>query len=903
MQNNDKNSLKSAQYNWSKSNQNNYGDLLRTNGVFTEGNRMRELEEIELQRETKMRLDGVTRYNARSEKQKTLSKSNTHHSFITDALPKVAEGITSYIEEQSNGRAGRPYGWATTLKNLCPQELAYIGLNSFMDTVGQRGTLTTCTSKIAKRIELQVWSEELKTYDKSLYTRVEKIAVREYQTDRKRVEAVRSMVAKHSIGADKPFTPTTIDVAIKSFAEPVVNAVLEFSNVFEIYCEFKANKTKKMVGLTPEAAKEITTSDELAALNDPMFSPMVCAPIPWDGLYTGGYISQKLSTQVPLVRGSCYEQRQHVKRDFQKAGETGGLPAYVEALNALQAVPLKINNAVLDLVQHCWENKESFKKFPLKHQIDLPQSPSQDEWATMDVSQQTIVRSERINIIKKNREIVGRAVMMEQDLQTSSELSEYDEYFLVWNMDFRGRFYPVSNFSYHRDDHIKAMTLLKNGSRVTSENCEWLAIHVANCGDFNKISKQTLDDRVLWVEFNEQLIRDVAEDPIANLGTIKDADKPFQFYAACVEWVGYLNDPENYITCLPPSLDGSCSGCQHYSALSLNNSDGALVNLVPSELPADVYQTVADRVLEKMKTIALASHVEPHLKPIKDKEGKVIMTAKQVRERRMKGALMWLDHGITRATVKRNTMTYPYSSNEYGFSDQIKEDLMNPLADKELMTKKAHPFGNTDQQFHATKLFAELSYKSVQEVIASAAHGMKFLQSLSVALAKEDKPTHWRSPINFPVVQKYTKWRTKKVRLFLYDREAKVKVRAQMSVQREDKAKIDTAKSKSGVAANFVHSLDSAHLASTILTLVDNRITDFMVIHDSFAVGVENTWELFDTVRATFIDQYQGVCLYDDFLKTAEADLADPEETDLQPIPEKGTLNLLSVMESDYCFS
>ena len=90
MQNNDNNSLKSAQYNWSKSNQNNYGDLLRTNGVFTEGNRMRELEEIELQRETKMRLDGVTRYNARSEKQKTLSKSNTHHSFITDALPKVA---------------------------------------------------------------------------------------------------------------------------------------------------------------------------------------------------------------------------------------------------------------------------------------------------------------------------------------------------------------------------------------------------------------------------------------------------------------------------------------------------------------------------------------------------------------------------------------------------------------------------------------------------------------------------------------------------------------------------------------------------------------------------------------------------------------------------------------------
>jgi len=124
-----------------------------------------------------------------------------------------------------------------------------------------------------------------------------------------------------------------------------------------------------------------------------------------------------------------------------------------------------------------------------------------------------------------------------------------------------------------------------------------------------------------------------------------------------------------------------------------------------------------------------------------------------------------------------------------------------------------------------------------------------------------------------------------------------------MSVRREDKFKIDTAKSKAGIAANFVHSLDSAHLANTVLSLVDNGITDFMVIHDSFAVGVEDTWTLFDTVRATFVDQYQDTCLYTELKSTAEQNLAEPDLAKFEPIPVKGNLDMTEVMASDYCFA
>jgi len=863
----------------------------------------RDLHLEELQREDQMRQGGIQRYNNRQAKQKQLSKSNTHHSFITNALTKVSEGITQYIDlELAKGR-GKPYRWVETLKDLDPDKLAYIGLNTFMDAVGQSSSLTACTAKIAKRVELEAWSRDLKRYNSKLHRKAEQLATKGHQTDRKRIAAVKSMVSNHSAKSKVKFTPQNLDVAIKAFAEPVVNAVLEFSDIFEVYTEFMANRTKKMIGLTPEASAEIVRQDIQASWRQPMFAPMITPPVPWTSLLDGGYASEELSHLVPLVRGSCYEQSGHIKHDFAKAATEGEVPAYVEALNALQAVPLKINTAVLELVQHCWDSGESFKKFPLQYQMDLPESPTTEAWEALTVFEKNLLRMERTKIMKKNREITGRSCMMEQDLSTATELASEDQFYLVWNMCFRGRFYPVSNFSYHRDDHIKALTLLKNGSLVTSDNCEWSAIHLANCGDFNKISKQDLSDRVLWVEFNEPMIRSIVKDPVANLELIQSADKPFQFYAACVDWVGYLESTGDYISCLPPALDGSNSGVQHYSALSLNEVDGALVNLVPSDIPQDVYQTVADRVNTKLQRIALASTVEANLKPRRDADGNVKMPVEEVRKERKEGARLWLDHGVTRSTVKRNTMTYPYSSNQYGFADQVTEDLMKPLADRELVYKEVHPFGTVDQQFHATRLFAEISYESVQEVISSAAQGMKFLQSVSIALSKENKPTHWRSPVGFPAVQKYTKWKTKKVRLYLYDREAKVKTRAQMSVRREDKFKIDTAKSKAGIAANFVHSLDSAHLANTVLSLVDNGITDFMVIHDSFAVGVEDTWTLFDTVRATFVDQYQDTCLYTELKSTAEQNLAEPDLAKFEPIPVKGNLDMTEVMASDYCFA
>ena len=50
------------------------------------------------------------------------------------------------------------------------------------------------------------------------------------------------------------------------------------------------------------------------------------------------------------------------------------------------------------------------------------------------------------------------------------------------------------------------------------------------------------------------------------------------------------------ISHLPISMDGSCNGYQHLSAMGLDPIGGRATNLMPFDDPEDIYQRVCDRV-------------------------------------------------------------------------------------------------------------------------------------------------------------------------------------------------------------------------------------------------------------------------------------------------------------------
>ena len=815
-----------------------------------------------------MKTEGQQRYINRQSKMTSASTMNEPHKLITSAISKVSQEITAMIKLQTEaptdgGSVGRPRQWLQHLKDVDVDTLAYIGLNTCFDSVLSFGSLTSTASKIGRRIELENFALGLSQFDNTLHKRITSQVTKDHTSQVYRIKAARIIASKEGY---KPAKWSAKDCVV--VGGPILSAVLSASDLFTTFDMNPATtNTKMVIGLTEEARANLFQMETDASWAEPMYGPLVIPPQPWTSFNTGCYYDFALSSSVPLVRGANREQRKAIQHHFDKFGT----PDYAKALNAVQATPLMINDDVLSVLEWATENRLSFGKFPEMIAPAFPKTP--ENIAEMDPEIAMQLKKDQKAWHGKAREADANQGNMYAVLKTANEMTEYPEFWLPWNFDFRGRLYPVSTFNYHRDDHVKALFTLANGKTVDGETRDWLSIHLANCGDFEKISKRSFADRISWVADHHDQIMATAADFKATFDWWRQADKPFQFLAAVYEYAKLQSDPDTLVH-LPPAMDGTNSGVQHYSSALRNEDDGMLVNLVPSDKCQDVYASVAavsTRLLQAMAG-----------DPIAD---------------------AWLAFGVGRKEVKRNTMTYGYSSVERGFCDQILEDLMAPLRrDVAHGRLDKHPFGDNKSQVKHAALLAKVNYQAVQEVVKSVADGMKFLQELTDAVSKEDKTLRWQTPCGFPVVQSYKKWIKKRVRIYLWDRQIKKERWTQLTIREENPFKIDTKKMRSAVAANAVHSLDSAHMINTILMALDNGVEDFFVIHDSFATTCADTWTMYHCVRHAFVDQYEGGCFFEEIRSQVAQRVSDPNKV-LPPVPTKGSLDIRGVLESEYCFS
>ena len=865
---------------------------------------------LEITREKLMIDSGRQRFLKRQEGLLNSSTQNNGQKIINSALVRVATAIRQTIETQADSKSRNPC-WYDDLVNIEPDLLAYIALNTCMESVAVKATVASCLSRIGRRIELEHWAAGLKDHDQVKARRIETQVSKAHNSTIYRIKAARITAAKDHTDSEgnivSGYRPETwLPSRLVKVAAPLLNAVLEFSEIFDVWDASKPKKTVKKMGMTEEAQIALANMDHKASWLEPQFGPMLIPPTPWTAYDTGCYRDAQLASQVPLVRAATNEQRNAIVHDIKKYGDAG--PEYLEALNAIQATPLQINEDMLEAVRWAWFMGIQIKDFPMRSRMEIPPVPV--DWDELEDTQQKAYSILCRDIARTNRDSASQSVVMSQDMATALDLTEFDELYLPWNMDFRGRCYPIPHFNYHRDDHIKSLFQLARGENIDTQGAAYLAIHLANCGDFAKISKASLYAREEWTNENSDWLCSIAADYRGTVDQWSKADKPFQFLAAAFAWKKWVDHGELYNCQLPLSLDGSNSGLQHYSAASLDANDGALVNLTPSESPRDIYQSVADLVKERVEAVARDYKDEHH----------VIAKA-------------WLSYGITRKVCKRNTMTYAYSSPVFGMGDQLIEDIMVPLSKQVLVGKiQLHPFGPTSfETTKAARWLAAINMSSIRAVISSAQNGMDFLKGVAGALSHEGKPVRWKTPIGFPVVQKYTEYEVKKVKMTLYDRdthasskaerevaereiaemkiqrdlpEIKTTKRTQVTVRERASSKINKRKSKGSISPNFIHGLDSAHLMKTVLRAKDSGVEDFFLIHDSFASMPNDTPIIYAAVRETFVEMYDGRCVYTDLLVEVRQQLSVRGRDTLEiKVPEKGTLNLQGVLESEYCFA
>jgi DNA-directed RNA polymerase, mitochondrial len=104
---------------------------------------------------------------------------------------------------------------------------------------------------------------------------------------------------------------------------------------------------------------------------------------------------------------------------------------------------------------------------------------------------------------------------------------------------------------FQRDDAVRALFLFADGEPVGADGQRWLKVHTANCGDGcgdgSKISKRPFDERVAWVDENIEKIKGSAASPLEQRWWTQ-ADKPFQFLAACFELASALEQGPTFVS-------------------------------------------------------------------------------------------------------------------------------------------------------------------------------------------------------------------------------------------------------------------------------------------------------------------------------------------------------------------
>mgnify|MGYP002765762786 CR=1 FL=1 len=627
--------------------------------------------------------------------------------------------------------------------------------------------------------------------------------------------------------------------------------------------------------------------------------PTIIPPRHWSSPYDGGYYGAScLHTQ--LIRLNVLGGAKAVKTYTNKLAmvDLGNIYA---TLNAMQDTPFRINKDILNTLKEIYASggvlggvprTEPFEKLPR-----LPEDATEEEIKEH--------KKKAVGIYKQEEARKSKALRCLVALNTAERFAEYDSIYFPWNVDYRGRCYPIPTaLSPQGDDIQKSLLLFAKGTPLASnEDTKWLKIHGANLSGNDKIS---FKERIAWVEAHETDIVNSANDPLGYQWwyEVSQGDYPMEFLAFCFEYKKLLTYVEKYgnakgfVSDLPLAFDGTCSGLQHFSALLRDEVGGQAVNLMPSDTVQDIYSIVANKVNKLLIKDALEG-TEDSFKTNKDGE---VMLDREGKPMVKHGTKMlaqnWVNFnrikfgqdGITRKVCKRSVMTLAYGSKQYGFKENLLADIIHPYV---LDHPENNPFISPAQ---AAVYMASLIWDSVKTTVIKAVEGMEWLQKVADLICYDNHVVTWNTPNGFPVQQNYMKMKQETIQL----RFNKARVRFYNQRETDD---VDNRAQRNGIAPNFIHSMDACHLQRVVNAMKQLGDDNFMMIHDSFGTDCAHAGLLYKVIRQEFVNLYKDQNHLANFLESVKYLIGDDKLSKVPEIPAFGKLDLDLVTQSDFCFA
>ncbi|XP_043078990.1 DNA-directed RNA polymerase, mitochondrial [Puntigrus tetrazona] len=625
---------------------------------------------------------------------------------------------------------------------------------------------------------------------------------------------------------------------------------------------FRSNRKIGFIKPHPIVTQIQRVAMETKLTFDSYVMPMLCPPIPWTSPKSGAY----LLTPAKLMR-SIDGAIQH--QLLLEKSRDEDLHAVLDSLNQVGNCPWKMNKPLLDIIISIFNDKGNDKLCippPLSEAPEVPRFNPHDPSYTQ--AEKACMKREGV----KAKKVVAEMHSLRMDALYKLSIANHVRDEIFWfphNMDFRGRTYPRPPYFNHLgSDVTRGLLLFAEGRPLGPKGLDWLKIHLVNLTGLKKQS--SLDGRLEYAESIMEDILDSADHPLDGRKWWMNADEPWQALACCMEIANASRSPDHtkFISYFPVHQDGSCNGLQHYAALGRDVIGATSVNLMPCELPQDVYSGVAQQVEEFR-----ARDAEKGLKIAQVLEG-----------------------FISRKVVKQTVMTVVYGVTRYGGRLQIEKRL-----------KEIDDFPK-DYIWDASHYLVKQVFSSLKEMFTGTREIQEWLTESARLIAKSGRTVEWITPLGLPIIQPYhrTKNQTLKSRM----------QNLSIHISHDASEKPDSMKQKNAFPPNFIHSLDSTHMMLTSLHCYRAGLT-FVSVHDCYWTHAVTVDIMNRVCREQFVALHSQPILEDlsKFLvkkycsrppvisKTKKFEEYHKMAQLLDSVPQTGDFNLEKVKESVYFFS
>uniref|UniRef100_A0A5B7BD76 DNA-directed RNA polymerase n=1 Tax=Davidia involucrata TaxID=16924 RepID=A0A5B7BD76_DAVIN len=616
-----------------------------------------------------------------------------------------------------------------------------------------------------------------------------------------------------------------------------------FRHIFKIVTKDPGQKVGKRYGVIECDPLVLAGLDKTARHMIIPYVPMLVPPKKWKGYDKGGYLF--LPSYLMRTHGSRQQQ------DAVKSVPVKQMQKVYKALDTLGNTKWRINRRVLSVVESIWAGGGNIAGLVDREDIPIPERPHTEDLLEIKKWKWSVGKTKKIN-----QERHSQRCDTELKLSVARKMKDEEGFYYPHNLDFRGRAYPMHPHLNHlSSDLCRGVLEFAEGRPLGKSGLHWLKIHLANlyAGGVGKLS---YDGRLAFVDNHLDDVFDSAHNPLNGNRWWLTAEDPFQCLAACINLSEALrsSSPHTVISHLPIHMDGSCNGLQHYAALGRDILEGAAVNLVAGEKPADVYSEIAARVHYIMER---DSNKDPATNPN-------ALLAKV------------LIGQVDRKLVKQTVMTSVYGVTYVGAREQIKRRL----------EEKGH-ITDDNLLFSAACYAAKVTLAALGEIFEAARAIMGWLGDCAKVIASENQPVRWTTPLGLPVVQPYFKTERHVIKTSLQV----------LALQREGDS-VETRKQRTAFPPNFVHSLDGSHMMMTAIACRDAGLC-FAGVHDSFWTHACDVEKMNRILREKFVELYSMPILENllESFQTSYPALTFP------PFPDRGNFDLQEVLESPYFFN